>query len=180
MEGLRHDHASIPNNPLVAESLYLTRYIERVGSGTQAMIELCREAGLPEPDFELRQGFFVLTLWRDWLTDTVMGELALNDRQKQVVRYLKTHARITNSEFQESAGVSRATATRELDALLVKGILEKVGTTGKGTHYMLTKKRLTNASPPFSELTWNATEMPCGASAQQLASNMPNASRIGP
>ena len=40
LEELRQDHASIPNNPLVAESLYLTRYIERVGSGTQAMIEL--------------------------------------------------------------------------------------------------------------------------------------------
>ncbi len=32
------------------------------------MIQQCRDAGLPEPDFELRQGSFVVTLWRDWLT----------------------------------------------------------------------------------------------------------------
>ena len=146
LEGLRHDHASIPNNPLVAESLYLTRYIERVGSGTQAMIELCREAGLPEPDFELRQGFFVITLWRDWLTADVLDRFELNDRQKQAVRYLKIHARINNSDYQGATGASRATASRELEALLSKGLVEKVGTTGKGTYYVLARKRITKAS----------------------------------
>jgi hypothetical protein len=146
LEGLRHDHASIPYNPLVAESLYLTRYIERVGSGTQAMIELCREAGLPEPDFESRQGFFVTTLWRDWLTSEMLGRFELNDRQKQAIQYLKSHARINNSEYQQATGASRATASRELEALLSKGLLEKVGTTGKGTHYVLGGKRITKAS----------------------------------
>ncbi|MDH5640684.1 MAG: DUF4062 domain-containing protein [Nitrospira sp.] len=146
LEDLREDHPSVPNNPLIAESLYLTRYIEKAGSGTQRMIELCLEAGLPEPDYEVRAGSFVLTLWRDWLTEQVLAQSDLNDRQKQVVRYLKTHAHITNSECQQIAGVSRATVTRELDALLVKGLLTKVGTTGKGTYYVLAKKRRTNAS----------------------------------
>src|SRR5262249_24464020 len=44
LDDLRGDHASIPYNPLIAESLYLAGYIERVGSGTQAMIRLCAEA----------------------------------------------------------------------------------------------------------------------------------------
>ena len=35
LDDLRDDHPSVPNNPLIAESLYLTRYIEKVGSGTQ-------------------------------------------------------------------------------------------------------------------------------------------------
>ncbi|MCU0670677.1 MAG: transcriptional regulator, partial [Myxococcota bacterium] len=63
LEDLHGDHASIPNNPLLAESLYLTGYIEKLGSGTLKMIDLCAEAGLPEPTFELRSGSFVLTLW---------------------------------------------------------------------------------------------------------------------
>jgi len=75
IDSLRHDHPSIPNNPLLAESLYLARYIEKAGSGTQMMISLCREAGLPEPDFEQREGSFVVTLWRDWLTGRAMAEL---------------------------------------------------------------------------------------------------------
>jgi hypothetical protein len=45
LDSLRVDHPSVPYNPLIAESLYLTRYIEKVGSGTQTMINLCRDAG---------------------------------------------------------------------------------------------------------------------------------------
>jgi len=97
LESLRDDHASVPYNPLLAEPLYLARYIERVGSGTQTMIELCKEAGLPEPKYELRQGFFVLTLWRDWLTDEVLASVDLSPRQMEAIAYLKIHRVITNS-----------------------------------------------------------------------------------
>jgi hypothetical protein len=41
-DDVREDHPSIPRNPLLAEVLYLARYIERAGSGTQAMIDECR------------------------------------------------------------------------------------------------------------------------------------------
>jgi hypothetical protein len=36
---------------LIAEPLYLTKYIERMGTGIHDMIERCREAGLPESEF---------------------------------------------------------------------------------------------------------------------------------
>ncbi|MCX5900591.1 MAG: hypothetical protein NTX06_07640 [Proteobacteria bacterium] len=146
MDDLRTDHPSVPNNPLIAESLYLTRYIEKAGSGTQRMIELCHEAGLPEPQFEQRSGSFVLTLWRDWLTAEAMAGFHLNERQLQTVSYVKKTGLITNSDYQKLSGVSRATATRDLDELFRKGILKKVGTTGKGTHYVLIKKRITKES----------------------------------
>lgn len=136
---LHTDHPSIPNNPLLAESLYLARYIEKAGSGTQAMIELCRKAGLPEPDFEARQGSFVVTLWRDWLTDSEVADLHLNDRQVKAIAHLKAHRVITNSTYQSVMEASKRTASRDLEDLLARGILEKVGTTGKGVHYRLAK-----------------------------------------
>ena len=77
LEDLHADHASIPQNPLLAESLYLTGYIEKLGSGTQKILALCKSAGLPEPSFEQRSGSFVLTLWRDWLTPATIDRLAL-------------------------------------------------------------------------------------------------------
>ncbi|HSG40429.1 MAG TPA: ATP-binding protein [Thermoanaerobaculia bacterium] len=139
LESLRDNHPSVPTNPLLAESLYLARYVERVGSGTQAMIELCREAGLPEPDFEQRQGFFVVTLWRDWLTGDALVGFDLNDRQLQAINYLKTHRVLTNSAYQAEFAASKRTASRDLEELVAKGLLEKVGTTGKGVHYVLAK-----------------------------------------
>ncbi len=145
-ESLRRDHPSVPYNPLVAHSLYLTRYIEGVGSGTQAMISLCKDAGLPEPQFEQRGGFFVVTIWRDWLTDTVVAGLELNERQRKAIMLLKTQNRISNSEYRAFMGVSKPTASRDLDTLLVKGVLEKIGTTGKGTYYVLSRKGLRKGS----------------------------------
>jgi len=57
LEKLRHPHGSVPGNPLLAESLYLTKYIERMGTGTGDMITRCRTAGLEEPEFALTDGF---------------------------------------------------------------------------------------------------------------------------
>ena len=63
LEKLRHPHGSVPGNPLLAESLYLTKYIERMGTGTGDMIARCRKVGLKEPQFKLTDGF-VITLRR--------------------------------------------------------------------------------------------------------------------
>lgn len=145
-DALRDDHPSVPNNPLISESLYLTRYIERVGSGTQTMIELCREAGLPEPQFEQRSGSFVITLWRDWLTDKVIESLGLNDRQQQAVMIAKTSDRLSNLAYQKAFSVSKPTASRDLEEMVRKGVLEKIGTTGKGTYYVLDRKGLIKGS----------------------------------
>ena len=60
---LREPHGSVPGNPLLAEPLYLVKYIERMGTGTRDMIRLCRAAGLREPEFAQRDGF-VTTIWR--------------------------------------------------------------------------------------------------------------------
>jgi len=57
LKSLRERHGSYPGNPLIAEPLYLTKYIERMGTGIHDMIERCREAGLPEPEFKLTDGF---------------------------------------------------------------------------------------------------------------------------
>ena len=146
LDGLREDHPSVPNNPLIAESLYLTRYIEKAGSGTQRMIELCREAGLPAPDFEQRAGSFVATLWRDWLTAAVIAQIDLNDRQQQAVQIAKTGERLNNQDYQKAFVVSKPTASRDLEDLVRKGVLEKIGTTGKGTYYVLGRKGLAKGS----------------------------------
>jgi len=136
----------VPNNPLIAESLYLARYIEKASSGTERMIELCREAGLAEPDFELRAGSFVITLWRDWLTAEVVSQLDLSERQRQAVLTAKTSRRLSNLDYQRAFGVSKPTASRDLEDMVRKGVLERIGTTGKGTYYILSRKGLTKGS----------------------------------
>ena len=139
-ERLREPHPSIPHNPLIAEPLYLAHYIEKAGTGTLDMIEHCRDAGIPEPDFEQRAGQFVVTIWRDWLTSEFLSGLEINDRQRLAIGHVKQTGRITNSEYQELTGVIRKTAARDLDGLVEKGVLERVGSK-RGAHYVVARKK---------------------------------------
>jgi len=51
--------------------------------------------------------------------------------------YVKEKGKISNKEYQELNKVSKPTATRDLEGLVKKFVLEKIGITGKGTFYRL-------------------------------------------
>jgi ATP-dependent DNA helicase RecG len=101
------------------------------------LIADCRNAGLPEPDFEQRGPYFVVTVWRDWLTEEVMKRLALGG----AVMHLKAHGRITNREYCDLTDAIYRTASRDLEDLVSKGVLRKVGLTGRNVHYVLSRKQ---------------------------------------
>ncbi len=140
-ESLRVPHASLPRNPLLAEPLFLTRYVERAGTGTLDMIRTCAEAGLPSPAFRHDDGQFVQTLWRDAMTPAAVAGLGLNDRQRKALAHVRGHGRITNSEYQAATGATKKTSSRDLEALVAKGVFVRLGTTGRGTSYRLAAQR---------------------------------------
>ena len=108
LEQLRVAHASIPNNPLIAESLYLAQYIERMGTGTLDMISRCRDAGLPEPEFTDSSGFKT-TIWRGtppWQIKVQPGSLP-GDLKSKVLNLL-TGGPMSRSELSKQLGQKRA------------------------------------------------------------------------
>ncbi|MDO9034140.1 MAG: ATP-binding protein, partial [Methanoregula sp.] len=139
-EDLKIKHSSRPRNHRIAFPLYLTHYIEKIGYGTIQMITGCKDAGLPEPEFAQSGREFVVTLWRDWLTDPVMDSLGINERQKQAIKFVKEKSRINNSEYQELVKISKRNASRDLTELVEKEIFEKKGIHGTGVHYVLGKR----------------------------------------
>ena len=76
----------------------------------------------------------------------MLAQLDLNERQRQSVLIVKASGRLSNLDYQKSFAVSKPTASRDLEDMVGKGVLEKVGTTGKGTHYILDRKGLTKGS----------------------------------
>jgi predicted HTH transcriptional regulator len=138
-ESLRHPHGSIPRNHRVCEVLFLARYVEKYGTGTLMMIQESLAHNLPEPVFAQRGGEFTTVLWRDWLTDRVMAELGLNDRQKRAMIHIKQSGRIANVEYQRITGATRKTAARDLDDLVDKHVLRRVGEK-RGSHYVMAGK----------------------------------------
>ncbi|MBU2602974.1 MAG: DUF4062 domain-containing protein [Actinobacteria bacterium] len=140
IEKLRRPHRSVPRNARVCDALYLAGYIEKYGTGTLMMIQQTVEHALPEPDFTQGPGEFVVTLWRDWLTESVVRAFRLNERQSLVIPHLKISRQITNAEYRALTGAPERTASRDLDSMVKKGILLKAAKTGRGTSYSLAVK----------------------------------------
>jgi ATP-dependent DNA helicase RecG len=164
-ERLLRPHSSMAHNPRIAEALFLTRYIEKYGTGTIMMIRQLREHALPEPDFAQREGVFIVTLWRDALTDKVLAGLDLNERQRKAIAYIKERGNISNAVYQKLAGGARRTALRELAELVRHGVVVLVGS-GRGAHYTVAAKRATNAP--------NTPSAPAGVRPKKRAINAPN------
>ncbi len=106
-------HDSRLRNPLLAQVFYFAGWIERWGSGTTMIVELCRQQGLPEPDFRSEKGRFEVIFYKNPYTEERLREMGLNERQLKAVLYVKERGKITNKEYQELTGASKPTATRD-------------------------------------------------------------------
>ena len=70
------------------------------------------------------------------LSDTSLSDDGMIKPLRQIVLHVQEFGQITNSEVQQICGVSKATASRYL-AELEANYIQKIGLTGKGTHYVL-------------------------------------------
>lgn len=60
---LNKEHTSNPVNPILAHPVYLSGYIEQMGTGTTDIIDHCLDYGLRKPEFHQDDDFRVV-LWR--------------------------------------------------------------------------------------------------------------------
>jgi ATP-dependent DNA helicase RecG len=72
----------------------------------------------------------------------------LNERQVKAVLYTKENGEITNSIYQNINSLKRSTAAEELQDLTERKLLEKIGTTGRGTKYIVRGFRKTSGKHP--------------------------------
>jgi len=117
LEMLKQSHTSKPRNLLIADVCFKGGLIDAWGRGTVSIIDECKAAGLPEPELAERYGGFMVTLFKNNLTEEQLVKLGLNQRQIKAVQYVKEKGRITNAEYQEINKVSRQMATNELHNL---------------------------------------------------------------
>ena len=156
VEKLRAAHQSVPRNPLLAESMYLMRYIEKMGTGTVDMIRRCAEAGLPEPEFEVGSGF-VTRIWRTGRTtpkrrDTTRkpldATLEIHDTtQEREGTTQETGGSYTDATPKGGRSARRTTRERLLaflrsDPTLTRnGLAARLGITPDGVKYHLARLR---------------------------------------
>ena len=64
VETIKTNHQSFAQNPLIADVLFKTTFLENWGSGVSRMMEACVEAGLPEPKYGTNGLFVWITFYR--------------------------------------------------------------------------------------------------------------------
>ncbi len=133
---LKQAHSSVPRNKRLCEALFLADYIDKAGTGVLDVLAKCREAGLPEPDFAQDGDQFTVTLWRDALTPGRLDQLGLNERQRKGVELVRKKRSVTSADLQKLTEASRQTVARDLDDMVAKGLLVRIGK-GRGTRYEL-------------------------------------------
>lgn len=124
---LYRTHNSHPRNHRIAHAFFLINYIEKWGTGTLRMAELCREAGLPEPEYNERSGAVVVTFRKAKPIKKYHGGPEQAERQRQALDYVRQHGRITSQEYAQLLGVSARTALRDLMVLADMGMLRRGG-----------------------------------------------------
>jgi len=137
IETLLDKHSSKPYNPDIANALFRSGYIESWGRGITKMISLCKEAGLPEPNFYYKTSGIWAVFQKDIFNEDHLQTLGLNNRQVKAVLYAKEKGKITNSEYQKINDCSRNTASNDLAELVVKEILKPSGQKGAGAFYTI-------------------------------------------
>ena len=137
-EMLYGPHSSVLRNPLIAQVFYFAGIIERWGTGTTRIIRLCREQGLPEPEFNNWQGGVRVVFLKDPYTPERLQQMGLNERQVKAVLFVKKHGTISNSDYRRLTGVSDETARQDLIGLMKCNLL-KVQGKGRATKYVLGK-----------------------------------------
>jgi len=147
IEVLKQPHSGYQRNPQIATVFYYAGLIEAWGSGTLRMVELCKQNGLPEPQFiENNQGIgdFMVIFNKDIYTEDTLSKMGLNVRQIKAILYVKEKGKITNKEYRKICETSERTATRDLSDLVKRNIFEQIGETGKGTQYIIRRHKDAN------------------------------------
>ena len=152
LEKLREPHNSLPSNPLLAESLYLTEYIERMGTGTLDMIRRCARSGLPEPIFAVTDGF-VTTVSRpesgarpefeagthgsikgatQETTRKTTQETTRKTTREQILALLEAEPEITRRQLARRLDITPEGVKYHLDKLRAAGVIQRVGSAKGG------------------------------------------------
>ena len=128
-----------PVNKILSELMYDIGYIEKYGSGIYLENELCLKNGNKKPVYEITPNQTTV-IFKSQVEDVTVVELdetlmsQLNERQRKAMEYVKKEGGITRPIYCQINEIGETYAKKELNELIGKHILRRVGR-GKSTHY---------------------------------------------
>jgi len=138
---LKKWHKSKPRNEFLADVFFKAGMIEAWGRGTVKIVDECKKAGLPEPEFLEEFGGFSVYFRKavqgekrgervgdkvgERVGDKVGERISLN--QRKIIEFIKKDASISARELAGLIGISQRKIEENIAKLKTKGILKRVG-----------------------------------------------------
>ncbi len=63
-ETIKQPHISYPYNPIIADVLFKTTFLENWGSGAERIVDACKRQNVEEPVWSIQGGFVIVTFKR--------------------------------------------------------------------------------------------------------------------
>ena len=124
-ENICQPHISYPYNPLIANVLYSTTYIENWGSGVKRIMDACQKRGVAAPTWSIDGGFVVVTFMRPTRGDTqsdtqddTQGDTQDGTQEESLDKWIENQIRknpqITTEELSKLSKKGIATIKRHI------------------------------------------------------------------
>lgn len=141
LEDLKRQHSSRPRNPLLADALFRRGLIERWGRGTQRIVELCVEAGHPEPEFLEEGGAVAVRFLPSGYIAPHSVKHDLTSRQREILHTLAGGEELPLRTILDALSDPPSKRTMQQELLLLRnlGLVEPIGR-GRGARYRLARK----------------------------------------
>ena len=129
---LKREHQSIPVNPDIAHVAYLRHLIDKVGRGTQKIVEACKERKLKTPKWTSTPAQTTITFYapKGIVTSTSSTKpISLSHRQHRILKILQEQPTISapNVAKHFAGKVSSRTVRTDLTRLIEFGLVASSG-----------------------------------------------------
>jgi ATP-dependent DNA helicase RecG len=131
VDRLLRKHASKPFNPDVANAFFRTGKIETWGRGIERILEACKTARTPKPQFRQEHS----GIWVEFPfpklpakpKDGTRLDEKLGKNRATILRLMRANSTVTVSELAAALKISRTATDKNIQVLKSQGYLKRVG-----------------------------------------------------
>ena len=136
---IKKGEESILRNPMIANTLFLCKDIEKWGSGLRRISEACALAGIKVRFEKTSTGFKVIFLRPEQKSELgVKLGVKLGVNEQKIVTLIGKNNNLTNEELSAQLDISAVSVYKNIKKLKEKGILKRIGS-DKGGYWEVTK-----------------------------------------
>ncbi len=155
-ETIKLPHRSYPQNPIIADALFMTAFLESWGTGVSRMVEACKAVGLPEPEYGTDGLFVWITFKRPnasaktggqtggqtsgQTSGQTGGQTGGQTTIEQVYSLIKDTPTITRAQLMELTGKSSNTIQKCILKLKQDNRIKRIGSPTFGGYWFIIEK----------------------------------------